>query len=210
MASWHARGSPLKLSVNVSGRQLDHDIIVTDVRKALDMSGLDPSTLTLEVTETTLMRNAETTARRLRELKVLGIELAIDDFGTGYSSLAYLEMFPVDCLKIDRRFTNAMGNSSESRALVRTLVQLGRNLGLVTLAEGVETTEQLDQLRGEHVDQVQGFLMARPLDPEILATTILGLPPGATAVSPSPSPGPTTESPNLPSLASSDECGPIS
>jgi EAL domain-containing protein (putative c-di-GMP-specific phosphodiesterase class I) len=73
MASWHARGSPLKLSVNVSGRQLDHDIIVTDVRKALDMSGLDPSTLTLEVTETTLMRNAETTARRLRELKVLGI-----------------------------------------------------------------------------------------------------------------------------------------
>jgi EAL domain-containing protein (putative c-di-GMP-specific phosphodiesterase class I) len=91
-----------------------------------------------------------------------------------------------------------MGNSSESRALVRTLVQLGRNLGLVTLAEGVETTEQLDQLRGEHVDQVQGFLMARPLDPEVLATTILGLPSGVTALLPSPSPGPATDGRHLP------------
>jgi EAL domain-containing protein (putative c-di-GMP-specific phosphodiesterase class I) len=175
MAAWNASGNSLKISVNVSGRQLDHDVIVTDVRRALELSGLDPAKLTIEVTETTLMRNAETTAGRLRELKFLGIELAIDDFGTGYSSLAYLEMFPFDCLKIDRRFTNAIGDSNESRALVRTLVQLGHDLGLVTLAEGVETAEQLDRLRGEHVDQVQGFLMARPLDPDLLATSILGL-----------------------------------
>ena len=103
--------------------------------------------------------------------------MAIDDFGTGYSSLAYLEKFPVDCLKIDRTFTSAIGNSTESRALVRTLVQLGHDLGLTTLAEGVETTEQIDHLRGEHVDQAQGFLMARPLNPDVFAETILGLEP---------------------------------
>jgi diguanylate cyclase (GGDEF)-like protein len=177
MASWHAQGSRLSMSVNVSGRQLDHDVIVVDVAEALRSSGLDAASLTIEVTETALMRNTETTARRLRELKAIGVKLAIDDFGTGYSSLAYLEKFPVDCLKIDRAFTNAIGNSTESRALVRTLVQLGRNLGLTTLAEGVETTEQIDHLRGEHVDQAQGFLMARPLDPETLAATILRVAP---------------------------------
>jgi EAL domain-containing protein (putative c-di-GMP-specific phosphodiesterase class I) len=177
MASWRARGSALEVSVNVSGRQLDHDVIVDDVREALERSGLDPSMLTIEVTETALMRNTETTARRLRELKALGVQLAIDDFGTGYSSLAYLEKFPVDCLKIDRAFTSAMSSSTESRALVRTLVQLGRDLGLTTLAEGVETTEQVDRLRDEHVDLAQGFLMSRPMDPETLATTILQLAP---------------------------------
>ena len=149
MAAWHAGGSALNVSVNVSGRQLDHDAIVDDVRDALYLSGLDPATLTVEVTETALMRNADKTARRLGELKALGIQLAIDDFGTGYSSLAYLERFPVDCLKIDRTFTNAIGDSTESRALVRTLVQLGHDLGMTTLAEGVETTEQIDHLRDE-------------------------------------------------------------
>jgi diguanylate cyclase (GGDEF)-like protein len=175
-AEWHARGSTaLRVSVNVSGRQLDHDTIVDDVREALKLSGLEPAVLTVEVTETALMRDAETTAERLRQLKTIGVKLAIDDFGTGYSSLAYLAKFPVDCLKIDRSFTNAISNSTESRALVRTLVQLGRDLGLTTLAEGVETTEQIDRLRAEHVDQTQGFLMARPLEPDVLATTILGL-----------------------------------
>ena len=89
-ASWHARGNDLRVSVNVSGRQLDHDDVVDDVRDALMLSGLDPRLLTVEVTETALMRNTEMTARRLRQLKALGVKLAIDDFGTGYSSLAYL------------------------------------------------------------------------------------------------------------------------
>jgi EAL domain-containing protein (putative c-di-GMP-specific phosphodiesterase class I) len=123
------------------------------------------------------MRDTAKAARRLSELKALGVKLAIDDFGTGYSSLAYLQNFPVDCLKIDRSFTNALNSSPESRALMRTLVQLGRDLGLKTLAEGVETTEQVDHLRSQHVNQAQGFLMARPLDPETLARTILGLAP---------------------------------
>jgi EAL domain-containing protein (putative c-di-GMP-specific phosphodiesterase class I) len=95
------------------------------------------------------------------------------DFGTGYSSLAYLQQLPVDCLKIDRSFTSAITASSESKGLIGTFVQLGKDLGLMTLAEGVETTEQLDLLRNEHIDQVQGFLLARPLDPRGLETQIL-------------------------------------
>ena len=177
MAAWHALGAVIGVSVNVSGRQLDYDVVVDHVREALELSGLDAAMLTLEVTETALMRNTETAARRLSELKALGVQLAIDDFGTGYSSLAYIQKFSVDCLKIDRTFINAIGSSPESRAIIRTLVQLGRDLGLKTLAEGVETTEQVDRLRGEHVDEAQGFLMSRPLDPGTLQSTILHLAP---------------------------------
>jgi len=99
--------------------------------------------------------------------------VAVDDFGTGYSSLAYLRQFPVDCLKIDRSFTSAVTSSPESRALIDTLVQLGRDLGLSTLAEGVETTDEMQILRRAHVDQAQGFLMAQPLDPETLEDEVL-------------------------------------
>lgn len=173
MAGWRDRGSDLTISVNISGRQLDRDIIIDDVRDALTGSGLDPTSLTLEVTETALMRNVETTATRLRELKELGIQIAIDDFGTGYSSLAYLQRLPVDCLKIDRSFTNTITRSPEADAIIRTLVQLGKDLGLKTLAEGVESTDQVDHLRSEDVNQVQGFLMSRPLDPTTLETQLL-------------------------------------
>ena len=103
----------------------------------------------------------------------LGVRIAVDDFGTGYSSLAYLQQFPVDCLKIDRAFTHAITTSPESKALIRTLVQLGRDLGLKTLAEGVETTGEMDHLRNENVDEAQGFLLSRPLESEALETQIL-------------------------------------
>jgi EAL domain-containing protein (putative c-di-GMP-specific phosphodiesterase class I) len=119
------------------------------------------------------MRNADATARRLQAIKQLGVRIAVDDFGTGYSSLAYLRQFPVDCLKIDRAFTNAVTTSTESKALIKTLVQLGKDLGLTTLAEGVETTDEMDLLRGAHVDQAQGFLMARPLDAHAVETQLL-------------------------------------
>jgi EAL domain-containing protein (putative c-di-GMP-specific phosphodiesterase class I) len=173
MAVWHARGDLLDISVNVSGRQLDDDAIVDHVRHALEVSHLDATSLIIEVTETTLMRNVEATARRLQAIKGIGVKIAVDDFGTGYSSLAYLRQFPVDCLKIDRMFTNAITTSPESKALIGTLVQLGRDLGLRTLAEGVETTDEMDHLRDEHVDEAQGFLWARPLDAETLATQLL-------------------------------------
>jgi predicted signal transduction protein with EAL and GGDEF domain len=173
MAAWHAKGDTLDISVNVSGRQLDHDDVVEHIHEALDTSGLDPSTLIIEVTETALMRNAADTAVRLKAVKDLGVRIAVDDFGTGYSSLAYLQQFPVDCLKIDRAFTHAITTSPESKALIRTLVQLGRDLGLKTLAEGVETTGEMDHLRNENVDEAQGFLLSRPLEPEALERQIL-------------------------------------
>jgi diguanylate cyclase (GGDEF)-like protein len=172
-AKWRARGDLLDVSVNVSGRQLDDDAIVDHIRDALAESGLEATALIIEVTETALMRNADHTATRLAAIKQLGVRIAVDDFGTGYSSLAYLQQFPVDCIKIDRSFTNAITTSPESKALIGTLVQLGRDLGLKTLAEGVETVDEMDHLRAEHVDEAQGFLMSRPLDPGTLETRLL-------------------------------------
>jgi diguanylate cyclase (GGDEF)-like protein len=174
-AAWRNHGHDLRICVNVSGRQLDRDSIIDDVTSALDASGLDPSALTVEITETALTRNIDTTARRLRDLKELGVQVAIDDFGTGYSSLAYLQRFPADCLKIDRTFTNAISHPTDSDVLIHTLVQLGKSLGLTTLAEGVETTAQIDYLRSQNVDLVQGFLLAKPLEPEALETHVLRL-----------------------------------
>jgi diguanylate cyclase (GGDEF)-like protein len=173
MAQWHARGDDIDVSVNVSGRQLDDDRIVDDVRDALATSGLAPASLMIEITETALMRHVDATAERLARIKALGVRIAIDDFGTGYSSLAYLQQFPIDCLKIDRRFTNALTSSPESRALVGTLVQLGRDLGLSTLAEGVETASEVDHLRNERVDRGQGFLLSKPLEAEALERILL-------------------------------------
>jgi diguanylate cyclase (GGDEF)-like protein len=173
MADWHARGSTLGISVNVSGRQLDDDVVVTDVRNALELSGLDPTTLTIEITETSLMSNVDATARRLHEIKALAVNLAIDDFGTGYSSLASLQRFPVDTIKIDRAFTDALRRSPQSDALIRILVQLGKDLGINTLAEGVETIDQLDHLRAEDVNDVQGFLLSKPLDANAIEAMML-------------------------------------
>jgi diguanylate cyclase (GGDEF)-like protein len=161
---WREQGHRIGMSVNVSGRQLDHDELIEDVRRALDQSGLDPTALTLEITETTLMRDAEATALRLHELKRLGVRIAIDDFGTGYSSLAYLRQFPVDALKIDRSFIGGIAASTESAALIHTLVQLGKALQIETLAEGIEDQVQLETLQREHCDHGQGFLFSRPLD----------------------------------------------
>jgi diguanylate cyclase (GGDEF)-like protein len=173
MAAWHALGHVLNLSVNVSGRQLDDDSIVADIRDALADSGLSARALIIEVTETALMRNADDTAERLHIIKDLGVRISVDDFGTGYSSLAYLRRFPADYLKIDRMFTNAITASPESKALIATLVQLGSDLGLRTIAEGVETADELDLLRSAHVDEAQGFLLAHPLDPATLQANVL-------------------------------------
>jgi diguanylate cyclase (GGDEF)-like protein len=173
MVAWRASGDALDLSVNVSGVQLDTPEIVEHIREALENTGLDPACLIIEVTETALMRDAEATARQLQAIKDIGVRIAVDDFGTGYSSLAYLQQFPVDSLKIDRMFTHAITASPESKALIGTLVQLGKDLGLTTLAEGVETPSQLDHLRADEVNEVQGFLLSKPLDADTLETEIL-------------------------------------
>jgi diguanylate cyclase (GGDEF)-like protein len=167
-AAWHSRGHRVGVAVNVSARQLDDDTLIEDVSKAVGDSGLAAHWLTLEVTETALMRDPEATARRLQELKRLGVRIAIDDFGTGYSSLAYLRQFPADALKIDRSFVSDIAASQQSTALVRTLVQLGKTLQIETLAEGIEDNAQLQTLRREHCDHGQGFLFSRPLEVDAL------------------------------------------
>ncbi len=163
-AAWHTAGCAPGISVNVSGRQLDRDELVDHVIDALQDSGLDPSALTLEITETILMQDPDAATRRLLALKELGVKIAIDDFGTGYSSLAYLRQFPVDALKLDRSFIAGIATSTEAAALIHTLVRLGKTLRLQTLAEGIETSEQLIALQKQECDYGQGFLLARPLD----------------------------------------------
>jgi len=163
-AAWHADGHRIGIAVNVSARQLDDDALLAHVEEALTSSGLDPTALTIEITETTLMRNAEETARRLQAIKQLGVRVAIDDFGTGYSSLAHLQRFPVDALKIDRSFISRLGDGGENGVFLRSLVQLGKALQIETLAEGIERADELSLIRDEHCDSGQGFLFARPLE----------------------------------------------
>jgi diguanylate cyclase (GGDEF)-like protein len=163
-AAWRAAGYPIGMAVNVSGRQLDTDQLIVDIERALAESGLDPGALTVEITETTLMRNVEETARRLAQVKALGVRIAIDDFGTGYSSLAHLQRFPVDALKIDRSFISGLSNNQEGETLMHTLVQLGKALSIETFAEGIEQQHELSLLREQDCDSGQGFLFARPLD----------------------------------------------
>ncbi len=163
-SAWRAAGHPIGMSVNVSARQLETDEFIDHVREALESSGLEPVALTLEITETTIMRDAEQTVRRLGAIKELGVRIAIDDFGTGYSSLSHLQQFPVDALKIDRSFIARLTQSPEGETLIRTLVQLGKAMSIETLAEGIERHGELSLLQDEHCDSGQGFLFARPLD----------------------------------------------
>jgi diguanylate cyclase (GGDEF)-like protein len=164
LAVWQQSADGIGVSVNVSAYQLDRDGLAQDVAHAIRESGVDPGSLTLEITESALMHDVTAAARRLDELKALGVRLAIDDFGTGYSSLAYLRQFPIDALKIDRSFISNLATSSDAAAIIRALVQLGKTLNIETLAEGIEDRDQLRQLQREQCDQGQGFLFARPLD----------------------------------------------
>jgi diguanylate cyclase (GGDEF)-like protein len=167
-ASWQDVGHPLSISVNISANQLDGGHLVGDVRRALSASGLAPDLLVLELTETILMHDVAATVDQLSRLKATGVRISIDDFGTGYSSFAYLRKFPIDILKIDQAFVAVIGDTWESAAIVHTLVQLGKVLGLEMVAEGIETKEQWARLRAEDVEKGQGFLFARPLEaPEV-------------------------------------------
>ncbi len=176
-ASWRARGHAMTMSVNVSMRQLATPALLDHVRSALATSGLPAEALVLEITETDLMRDADSTIAHLSQLKTLGVQVAIDDFGTGYSSLSYLRQFPVDALKIDRSFIASMANSSESAALIHTMVELGRALGLETLAEGIEDRAQLESLRREQCARGQGYLFSRPISAEALERILGGATP---------------------------------
>jgi diguanylate cyclase (GGDEF)-like protein/PAS domain S-box-containing protein len=177
-------GRGLEMSVNLSGRQVDDPGLVGDVRRALDDAGLDPRLLTLEITESVLMRDAEPAIDVLRRLREIGVRLAIDDFGTGYSSLSYLRRLPVDVLKIDRSFVSVVDAGPDEAALVRSIVSLGRSLRLETIAEGIEQPGQLAELRSFGARLGQGYLFAKPLEPDDV--TSLVLPAGLAAVDPAP------------------------
>jgi predicted signal transduction protein with EAL and GGDEF domain len=163
---WQDMGDPVVgVTVNVSGRQVDHGTLVAAVRDALEESGADPRGLTLELTESVAMREPERLLQVLAELAALGVGLAIDDFGTGYSSLSYLQRFPVDVLKIDKSFVDGLGGArpdAHAEALVRTIVNVAASLGLRTVAEGVETAGQRDALQALGCQMAQGYLFGRP------------------------------------------------
>ena len=152
----------LTMSVNLSPVQFRHGDLVATVETVLSTTNLDPRRLELELTEGVLLDNSDTAIRLLDRLKALGLKLALDDFGTGYSSLGYLQSFPFDRVKIDRRFVARLGRNAESLAIVRAVLDLARGLGMATTAEGVETQEQLALLRAAGCDEVQGFLLGRP------------------------------------------------
>jgi diguanylate cyclase (GGDEF)-like protein/PAS domain S-box-containing protein len=168
----HLGGGDLTMSVNVSGYQLRHADIAADVEAALTRSGLAASSLVLEITESALVGDIDIAARRLGEVRDLGVRIAIDDFGTGYSSLTYLRRFPVDILKIDRSFVSGI-QDGEVPPMVRGLLDLGRTLDLVTVAEGVELDAQAELLHDQRCSHAQGFLFAHPLEPEEVELLLL-------------------------------------
>jgi diguanylate cyclase (GGDEF)-like protein/PAS domain S-box-containing protein len=166
------RKEPLAISVNLSVRQLQSDSIVSDVRAALETSGLPPKSLVLEITESVMMSDTDFAVQRLSDLKALGVRLAMDDFGTGYSSLSYLSRFPVDILKMDRSFVAA----GENVALQSAIIALGASLDLDVVAEGIELEEQERSLHDLGCEIGQGFLFARPMPSSDLATFLAGRP----------------------------------
>ncbi len=164
-------GSGLRVAVNISGRHLQQGNLVADVRHALEVSGLDPGCLVIEMTESTIMQNTEVNLERFRDLKALGVRLAIDDFGMGYSSLSYLHRFPIDILKIDRAFVSRMTEHDGGPELARAVVMLGATLGLETVAEGIENEDQVASLLDLGCVAGQGFLFARSSSLDVVGGT---------------------------------------
>jgi len=167
-ARWQALSErpaePPRVSVNVSPRQLADPGLTDTVIEALDAAGLEPSLLSLEITESALVGDAESTLEVLTRLKDFGIRIELDDFGTGYSSLTYLRRFPIDAVKIDRSFVSGLVTSPEDSAIVGAVISMGRSLGLHVIAEGVETSAQAEELAALGCGLAQGFLFARPMD----------------------------------------------
>jgi EAL domain-containing protein (putative c-di-GMP-specific phosphodiesterase class I) len=166
-AEWQRAGlRPLRVAVNLSARQFRSGKLLGEIDAALADTGLPVSSLELEITESMVMDEPERVIRLLDELHERGIHLALDDFGTGQSSLAYLKRFPIDSVKIDRAFVKDTPGNADDVAIARTIVAMAKALGLSTVAEGVETAEQLELLNAMGCDQIQGYFFSRPLPPE--------------------------------------------
>ena len=172
--AWQEAGfAPVQVAVNFSPRQFQQPELVEQVRRALGETGLDPSYLDLELTESSIMKDAELTIRTLHQLKETGVRVCIDDFGTGYSSLSYLKRFPIDILKIDISFVRNSTTDPKDAAIVEAIITLAHSLNLKVIAEGVETEEQLKFLRSLGCDEVQGYLFGTPLPTEALRQILL-------------------------------------
>jgi diguanylate cyclase (GGDEF)-like protein/PAS domain S-box-containing protein len=165
-ARWRAEpsGAALRVSVNISSKQLSQGDLVAAVEKALTEAALHPSALHLEITESAIMQNAETAYGLIEKIRAIGCSFAVDDFGTGYSSLSYLHRFAIDQLKIDSSFVQSA--ERKSAEIVRSIIDLGRSLGIEVVAEGIETLQQADYLRKLHCGLGQGYLFSRPVDEE--------------------------------------------
>jgi len=162
--AWQKQGlPPVRMSVNLSMRQMNDEGLIREIEAVLAETGLDPSLLELEVTESTIMHNAERAVRLLTSIKELGVRLAIDDFGTGYSSLAHLKRFPIDTLKVDRSFIREVPNDAEDRAIAEAIIAMGKTLSLTVVAEGVETPEQQAFLSDRLCDEMQGYYFSTPV-----------------------------------------------
>ena len=165
--AWEAAGQgPIRLAVNLSSLQFRQPNLLTIIQQALQDSGLDSKYLEVELTESIVMQNAETTIATLTRMKEMGLHLAIDDFGTGYSSLSYLQRFSIDTIKIDRAFVRNLTPNSGDAAITKAIIAMAHGLKLRVLAEGVETEQQLEFLRNEGCDEYQGYLFSKPLPAE--------------------------------------------
>ncbi|MHC8365475.1 putative bifunctional diguanylate cyclase/phosphodiesterase [Pseudomonas sp. ZT5P21] len=168
--AWQAAGLPkICMSVNMSAIDFRQRDFVDSIEQILKPTGLEPALLELEITESVLMQNIETTVAALNRLKALGVRLAIDDFGTGYSSLSYLQRFPIDVLKIDQSFIRGLSTDSNDAALVSAIISLGRSLKLTIIAEGVETLEQLNFLKAHQCEEGQGYYFSKAVEPDAFA-----------------------------------------
>jgi len=161
---WHHRGlAGLRIAVNLSARQFQSRDLLPMLESVLRDTGLDPQALDLEITESVAMQNVELTVELLAALRRMGLRIAMDDFGTGHASLSYLQQFPLDALKIDRRFVGELESGSGAFAIVTAIIELAHGLGLQVIAEGVETAGQLAALAERRCDLCQGFLLSLPL-----------------------------------------------
>jgi EAL domain-containing protein (putative c-di-GMP-specific phosphodiesterase class I) len=160
---WQRTGFQVRVNVNVSTMQFERPDFVDTVRRTLDVSGLKPENLGLELLESVLVQRFDETASRIAQLRALGVRLALDDFGAGYSSLSYLHRLTFDTLKIDRSFISALGDARDTRPLVESILSIAQSFGLDAVAEGVETHAQLETLLSLGCEKVQGYLYSRPL-----------------------------------------------
>ncbi|MGZ4163569.1 MAG: EAL domain-containing protein, partial [Tumebacillaceae bacterium] len=158
--------APLRVAVNVSAKQFHQSNVVDMIHRVLEETGLDPEWLEIEITESTIMKNAEGVIATVQQLKRMGVHIAIDDFGTGYSSLGYLRRFHLNTLKVDRSFLQDVLEDSENTIIVSAIINLAHNLKLNVVAEGVETEEQLAFLIELGCDEVQGYLFSPPVSAE--------------------------------------------